>query len=294
MTDPFTLVGIRAPAPAAPAAKRRTLRGGDIASAVVLALILLGCALIPFFLSQDPAYMELRSASAAPSRAFPFGTDTMGRDIFAMIWSGGRVSLFIGLCSAALSTAIAVLYGALSGCAPDWLDALLMRAVELILCIPSLLLVIFLQALLGKPSVLSLSLVLGLTGWMSIAKVVRSEVRRLRSCDYVLAAKCMGGGFFHVLWTHLLPNFLPSILFMIVMNIRSAIVTESTLSFMGIGLPLEVISWGSMLSLAEKALLTRAWWILILPGVFLITTLLCITNLANALRRRGSARQSSL
>ena len=151
---------------------------------------------------------------------------------------------------------------------------------------------VLLQAILGTANVLTLSLVIGLTSWASIAKVVRTEVRRLRSSEYVLASRCMGGGFFHVLRQHLAPNFFSSISFMVVMNIRSAITAESTLSFLGIGLPIEVVSWGSMLSLSEKALLTDAWWIIVIPGVFLVATLLCITELANVMRR--STRERTL
>lgn len=127
-----------------------------------------------------------------------------------------------------------------------------------------------------------------------MAKIVRTEVRQLRGSEYVLASRCMGGGFFHILRRHLAPNFFSSIMFMAVMNIRSAIVAESTLSFMGIGLPLEVITWGSMLSLSEQALLTGAWWIILIPGGFLVTTLLCVTNLAGALRGSGGRGQSNL
>ena len=238
--------------------------------------------------------MDLEHYSAPPSREFPFGTDSLGRDIFSMIWYGGRVSLLIGLLSAAISAGLAILFGALSGMAPAWLDALLMRCTEILLSVPNLLLVLFLQSILGEANVLSLSLVLGVTGWMSMAKVVRTEVRQLRSADFVTASKCMGGGFFHVLGAHLTPNFLPSILFMAVMNIRSAIVAESTLSFMGIGLPLEIISWGSMLSLAERAMMSGAWWIIVIPGAFLVVTLLCVTELANALRKSLSSRHSNL
>ena len=121
---------------------------------------------------------------------------------------------------------------------------------------------------------------------MAIFKVVRTEVRVLRESEYVQAAKCMGGSFFHILRVHLAPNFLPSILFMVIMNVRSAILAESTLSFLGIGLPLEIISWGSMLSLSEKALLTGSWWIIVIPGLFLIATLLSLTEIGNAVRRR--------
>lgn len=143
-------------------------------------------------------------------------------------------------------------------------------------------------------SLLSGALVIGLTSWTSIAKVVRTEVQQLRASEYVIAAKCMGGSFFHILRCHLAPNFFSSILFMVVMNVRSAIIAESTLSFMGLGLPIEVVTWGSMLSLAEKALMTDAWWILLIPGAFLVVTLLCITTLGDYLRSRTSRKESNL
>ena len=163
-----------------------------------------------------------------------------------------------------------------------------MRVNEIFISIPNLLLIVLLQAVLGKASALSLSIVIGLTSWMSIAKVVRTEVRVLRSSEYVQASHCMGGSFFHILRVHLAPNFLPSILFMVIMNVRGAILAESTLSFLGLGLPLEVVSWGSMLSLSEKALLTGSWWIIVIPGVFLVATLLSLTEIGNAVRKRAN------
>ena len=150
------------------------------------------------------------------------------------------------------------------------------------------------QAILGDANVLTLSIVIGVTSWASIAKVIRTEVRQIRSSEYVVASKCMGGGFFHILGRHLAPNFIASIMFMVVMNVRSAIGSESTLSFMGMGLPLEIISWGSMLSLAEKALMTKSWWIIVIPGAFLVTLLMCITNIGNYLRKRANRKESNL
>ena len=238
--------------------------------------------------------MDLMNYSRPPDREFLFGTDTMGRDIFSMIWYGGRISLLIGFVSTAISTAIAILFGSLSGLAPPWLDSLLMRLAEIILSIPGLLLVVLIQAALGEATVWSISLVIGVTSWTSVAKVVRTEVRQIRESEYVVASRCMGGGFFHILRRHLTPNFLPAIMFMVVMNIRGAIVSESTLSFLGIGLPLEVISWGSMLSLAEKALLGNCWWIILIPGLFLVATLVCMTELGNYLRKSANRRQSNL
>ena len=230
----------------------------------------------------------------APNGEFLFGTDTMGRDIFSGIWYGGRISITIGFFATVISTAIAVVYGSISGIAPGWLDTLLMRFTEIFLSVPSLLLVLFFQAILGDANVVSLSIVIGVTSWASIAKVIRTEVRQIRSSEYVVASKCMGGSFFHILGKHLAPNFIASIMFMVVMNVRGAIGTESTLSFMGMGLPLEIISWGSMLSLAEKALMTKSWWIIIIPGAFLVTLLMCLTNVGNYLRRNANRKESNL
>lgn len=293
MNDQFVLVGARTPLPP-PMKKEPWYRGKPIVSMAVLAVIALGCLCCELFIPKDPSYMDLFHGSEAPGAEFWFGTDTMGRDIFSMIWYGGRVSLLIGFLSTAISTALAILFGAASGLAPRWLDGLLMRLTEIFLSIPSLLLIVLLQSILGKASVVSLSLVIGVTGWTSVAKVVRSEVRQLRNSEYVLASRCMGAGFFHILRRHLAPNFFSSILFMVVMNVRSAIAAESTLSFIGLGLPLEVISWGSMLSLSEKALLSGAWWIILIPGAFLVVTLLCVTEIGNWLRGEGDRRASNL
>lgn len=263
-------------------------------SALLLTLIVLGCVFAELIMTKDPTYLDLVNYSKAPCREFLFGTDTLGRDIFSMIWYGGRISLFIGVVSTVISTVIAIVIGSLSGIAPKWLDTLIMRFTEIFLSIPSLLLVVLIQAILGEANVLSISIVIGITSWTSIAKVVRTEVLKLRSSEFVIASKTMGGGFFHILKNHLAPNFFSSIMFMVVMNVRSAIVAESTLSFMGIGLPIEIISWGSMLSLSEKALLSGYWWIILIPGIFLITTLLCITALGNYFRKSSNKQHSNL
>ena len=263
-------------------------------SIVLLAAIALGCLLADVIAPGDANYMDLMSPAKAPCAQYPFGTDMMGRSIFAMIWHGGRVSLLIGVLATALSTAIAVVYGTVSGAGPAWLDTLMMRVTEILLSVPSLLIVIFLQAILGPANVVSISVVLGVTSWPTIAKVVRTEVRQLRQSEYVVASRCMGGGFMHVLVNHFAPNFLSSIMFMVVMNVRGAIASESTLSFMGLGLPLEIISWGSMLSNADRALLTGAWWIILIPGLFLVATLVCMTNIGNALRGKVNRGERNL
>lgn len=290
--DSFTLVGIRPQQTPAPA--RREKSGFPFVSVALLLLIILGCAFAGVIAKRDPAFLDLMNCSKAPGREFLFGTDTLGRDIFACIWHGGRVSLMIGFLATAISTAIAVVFGAVSGVASDSVDTVLMRLTEILLSVPSLLLILFLQAVWGKPTVLSISVIIGITSWFSIAKIVRTEVRQIRSSEYVVASRCMGGGFLHILGKHLAPNFLPAIMFMVVMNVRGAIVSESTLSFMGMGLPLEVISWGSMLSLSERALMTRAWWMILIPGLFLVILLVCLTNIGNWLRKSANRNGSNL
>lgn len=294
MTDQelFTQVGIREEKASAAAAKPK--RNLPIFSIAVLVLIILGCLFADVIATKDPAYLDLMNYTKAPNREFLFGTDTLGRDIFSCIWHGGRVSLFIGFFATLISTAIAVVYGSISGISSDWVDTAMMRVTEIFLSVPGLLVILFIQAILGDATVVSLSVVIGITSWYSIAKVIRTEVRQIRKSEYVIASQCMGGSFLHVLWHHLAPNFISAIMFMVVMNVRSAIASESTLSFMGMGLPLDVISWGSMLSLSERALMTKAWWIILIPGFFLVVLLVCLTNIGNWLRQTANRKESNL
>ena len=263
-------------------------------TAFLLALIVVPCLLAELIITKDPRYMDLANCLAAPNREFLFGTDSLGRDIFSMIWYGGRISLTIGFCSTVIATLLAMIIGSLSALAPRWLDELLMRITDILLSVPSLLLVLFLQAFFPQNSVFSLSIVLGVTGWMSMSRVVRTEVQQLRGREYIVAAKLMGGSFFYLLRRHLAPNFIPSLMFMAVMQFRSAVMAESTLSFIGLGLPLEIISWGSMLSLAQQALLTASWWVVVIPGAFLLVTLICVTNIGNHLRKVHSYGERNL
>ena len=295
MTDQelFTMVGIR-PEQSAPAKKLRRRNDFPWVSVILLGLIVLCCLFAELIMTKDPSYLDLKNFNVVPNGEFLFGTDTLGRDIFSGIWYGGRISIAIGFFATLISTFIAVVYGSVSGVAPVWLDALMMRFTEIFLSVPGLLLILFLQAILGQANVVTLSIVIGVTSWASIAKIVRTEVRQIRNSEYVVASRCMGGNFFHILDKHLAPNFIASIMFMVVMNIRGAIGAESTLSFMGMGLPLEVISWGSMLSLSEKALLSGSWWIILIPGTFLVTLLICLTNIGNYLRKTVNRKESNL
>ena len=278
--DGFVRVG-RRPEPSQPAIKKRRRRvpaAGVVLA--VLAALCFGCRLV---MTHAPGYLDLAHCSVPPCREFLFGTDTLGRDLFSMIWYGGRTSLLIGLEAAAVAGVLALTVGAAAGLGPRWLDAVLMRAAELLLSVPGLLLVLLLQGVLGTGRAWQLALVIGLTGWPAMAQVVRTETRRLRGCAFVEAARCMGGGFWQLLRRHIVPNVLPTVGFQLVMQVRGAILSEATLSFLGLGLPVESVSWGSMLSLADRAALSGDWWVLAVPGVFLIGTLYCLTALGGGL-----------
>lgn len=270
--------------------KNRFLQSHEVFPVVpvaILAVIIIGCLVCDIFIPYDPTRMMLDQISQPPSGAHIFGTDTLGRDLFSVVWHGGRISITVGLLATFISTVIAVIYGTAAGLAGKKVDDLLMRFTEIILSIPQILMVIFIQAIWGDATVLSISVVIGITGWMAVAKMVRSEVKQLRNAGFVLAARTMGAGFFYILRKHLMPNFMSAIMFMIVTNIGSAIAMEATLSFMGLGLPIDIISWGSLMSLSQRAMLTGAWWILLIPGVFLVVTLICITDIGEYMRNRN-------
>lgn len=258
-----------------------------VTSMAILAVIILGCLVCELFIPYDPGRMMLDQIGQAPSSNHIFGTDTLGRDLFSVIWHGGRISITVGLLATIITTIIAVVYGTLAGLAGNKLDDLMMRLTEILLSVPQILMVIFFQAIWGEATVLSISVVIGITGWMAIAKMVRSEVKQLRNAGFVLAARTMGAGFFYILKKHLMPNFMSAIMFMIVTNIGSAIAMEATLSFMGLGLPTDIISWGSLMSLSQRAMLTGTWWMLVIPGMFLVVTLICITDIGEYLRVRN-------
>lgn len=263
-------------------------------SMIILTIIVSGCLLSNLVMTHDPKFMDLANSNVSPNNIFYFGTDSMGRDIFSGIWYGGKISLFIGIFSTIISTVIAIIYGSISGMAPEWIDDVMMKVIEILLSIPSILVIIFVQAIIGSSSPISISIVIGVVSWMNIAKIIRSEVRQIRNSEYILAAKIMGGKFFYIVKQHLIPSFVSSIMFMVVSNIGSAIGTEATLSFLGIGLPIEIISWGSMLSLAQDALLSNYWWIIVIPGMFLVTTLVCIANIGNYMRRKNIKKYNNL
>ncbi|MGN0592726.1 MAG: ABC transporter permease [Ruminococcus sp.] len=273
---------------------RDRMKGKPVVSVIILLIIVTGCLFAEHIYNHDPSGFYLDHLNASPDGEFYFGTDSLGRDIFSMIWYGGRASILIGLMSMAIITVIGITYGCVSGMAGGRVDAFMMRAVELANSIPNLLIVLLLVSVMGKQNIFKISIVIGVTGWFGLARIVRSEIRQIRNSEYVLASKSMGAGFGYLMVVHLVPNLVAAIMFVVISSISSSMSMESTLSFLGLGLPVDVISWGSMLSLANKALLLNTWWVIIIPGVFLIVTLLCITGIGNYFRKETNRKESVL
>lgn len=273
---------------------KEMLKGKPILPIVILAIVVLGCVFAPFITNHDPSRYYYEALSKAPNSEFFFGTDSMGRDLYSIMFYGGRSSLIIGVFGAAIIALIGITYGTISGTAGEKTDAVLMRITEMCGAIPSMLMILIITAIFPAKNVFTMSIVVGITGWFGLARITRTEVRQIRNTDYVLYARSTGGQIGYVMWYHLIPNFLSAIMFVVVSGVSSCMTTESTLSFLGLGLPLDVLSWGSMLSLADKALITNDWWVIIVPGVFLVITLICITDLGNFLRKETNRKPSNL
>lgn len=273
---------------------KELLKGKPVISIIVLLAIILGCVFLGNVDTHTTQLYYLDHLNESPNSKFYFGTDSLGRDIYAMIWSGGRSSIMIGILSMIIITIIGITYGCISGTASEKVDLIMMRMCELGNSIPNLLIILLLMSVMGTQNIFKISIVIGVTSWFGLARIVRSEVRQIRNSEYVLAAKCMGVDFFNLMIKHLIPNFVSSIMFVVVSSVSSSMSMESTLSFLGLGLPVEVISWGSMLSLANKALLMNTWWVIVIPGAILIVTLICITNIGNYLRKETNKGDSNL
>lgn len=265
-----------------------------IISVIILALIILCCIFAEHIMNHDPSVFYTQNLNQSPNSEFYFGTDTLGRDIFSIIWYGGRISLFIGFLGTIILSTIGIIYGCISGLAPKWLDNLMMRFAELLSSVPAILILIFLTSMIKTPTVFSLAIFIGLVNWMPIARMVRTEVLNLKNVEFLWAGKLMGASFWHILSKYLVPNFWSTIMFMVISSISTCIMNEAVLSFLGLGLPVDIVSWGSMLSLSNRALLSNSWWVILFPGLFIIVTLLCITNIGFYLKSVTSHKHSNL
>ncbi len=211
---------------------------------------------------------------------FPLGTDMLGRDILTGIVHGSRVSLIVGLTATIFAVLLGMTLGALSGYFGGWVDAIIMRLVELFQTMPSLIFTIVVMVSL-TPSLATVVLAIGLTSWPQVARLVRVEVLKLRESEFVLAAKVIGGSDARIILTHLFPNVAPIVVVTSSIIAAHAILLEAAISFLGLGDP-NMISWGSMIGSGKEAL-RSAWYMAALPGVAIFVTVLSLSALGNGL-----------
>ena len=215
--------------------------------------------------------------------ADPDRIDVLGRDVLSRMVYGARVSLAVGLTAALGSTLLGTVLGAISGYAGGWVDEVMMRGTDVLMCIPSLFLVFLFIAALG-PGIFNVVLVIILTGWTDIARLVRGEVLSLKQRDFVMAARASGAKPSRVLFKHVLPNALAPVYVSLTFGIAGSILMESGLSFLGLGVQPPTASWGSMLSEGRDSL-QEAWWLVVFPGLAILATMLLINQLGEAARR---------
>jgi peptide/nickel transport system permease protein len=216
-----------------------------------------------------------------PSKRHWLGTDKLGRDVLAGIIHGSRISLSIGFVAVGIAVIIGVIVGAIAGYFGSWEDLLISRLFEIMLSIPTFFLLITIAALL-PPSIFLTMAIIGLTSWVGIARFTRNEFLRIRSLDYVTSAIALGVSNRKVMFKHILPNALAPVIVAVVLGIAGAILVESALSFLGIGVPAELVTWGSILH--EASTTTFAWWLAVFPGFAIFITVLAYYLVGEGLR----------
>ncbi len=217
-----------------------------------------------------------------PSLEHPFGTDTLGRDVLCRVIYGARISLAVGVLATAISTLIGLVMGALAAYNGGWWDTLIMRFADIFLAFPYTLFVIAMLAVIG-PGIQNVFIAIGVLGWPSIARVFRSAILSVKENDYVDAARAMGASDARIIVRHIFPNSVASIVVYATMNIGGAILTESALSFLGMGVIPPDPSWGIMIQDGQTYLATQPW-LMIMPGIAILTTVLAFTLLGDGLR----------
>ncbi|MDF3312588.1 ABC transporter permease [Rhodococcus sp. T2V] len=256
-----------------------------ILSSIVLGAIALYAVAIPALAGIDDRIIDFAQARTSPSLAHLFGTDASGRDLFVRIAKAIRTSLLIAAACAILATVLGVVVGAVSGLAGGWIDRIVMRCTDAVNALPHLLLGIGIVAMF-RGSVLAIVLSIALTHWTQVARIIRSEILSLRSRPYIDAAILAGASRRHIITAHLVPATAPQALIAIVLLLPHAVWHESTLSFLGFGLPPHAPSLGTLLEEARSSLLLGGWWTLAFPAGILVVTTISVAVAGSALSRR--------
>ncbi len=252
-----------------------------LGSGIVLAMSL-AALLAPLIAPFHPDALHLDHILEPPSSRFWLGTDRLGRDVFSRLLFGGRISLWVGFVAVGISVSIGTTLGLISGYFRSWVDECIMRFVDIMLCFPSFFLILAVIAFL-EPSLTNIMIVIGLTSWMGVTRLVRAETLSLRERDFIAAARLSGTSSYHILVRHILPNALAPVLITATLGIAGAILTESSLSFLGLGVQPPTASWGNML-MDGKAVISTAPWLSLYPGLAILVTVLGYNLLGESLR----------
>jgi len=281
-----------------------------IGGCVLMGLVIVAIA-APWLVPHDPLRITLSDALLPPSATYPLGTDQLGRDVLSRLLYGTRISLVIGIIAVGIAVIVGTSVGAIAGFYGGWIDAVLMRLVDTLLSIPTIFLLLAVIAmdpserllqlaphlpLLGHlltlvdPQIVILMMVIGLMSWMGVARLVRAEILSLKEREFVLAARVLGASSMRLITTHLVPNAMGPVLVSATLGVGGAILTESVLSYLGLGVQPPTPSWGNMLNEGRIAL-GVAWWLTIPPGLCIFVTVLAFNLLGEGIRDRISRRE---
>ena len=274
--------------------KHRLALIGAVGISLLLLFIIIGSVVVP---ETGANNIDLYNRLTGPSATHWFGTDSTGRDVFNRIIYGGQISLFIGILAVVLEVTLGTVIGGVAAYFGGWVDAILMRFTEAMLAIPSLFLLIVLAKFLGQSaptidfagrtfsgSVGIVIIVIGMTSWMYLARIVRANVLSLKELDYISAAKALGANYQRIFFSHLVPNTLGPIIVTATLGVANAILTEAYVSFLGLGVQPPTATWGNMMDQAQSFLIQGVWWMWVFPSLFIIFTILCINLMGDGLR----------
>jgi peptide/nickel transport system permease protein len=262
----------------------RTFRRNQLAcaGAIVVGILAVIAVLAPALAPRDPNKPDMKRILEAPSGKHWLGTDQIGRDVLSRLLYGSRISLAVGFVSVGIATLIGVLLGAAAGYHGGMVDGVIMRLVDLMLVFPRFFLLLAVLAFL-KPSIWTIMAVIGLTGWMGVTRLVRAEFLALREREFVIWSESIGAGALRVIFKHILPNALAPVLVAMTLGVPAAILTESGLSFLGLGVQPPYATWGNILN-DGKDLITYAWWLTLYPGLAILITVLAYNLLGEGIR----------
>ncbi len=249
----------------------------------IIGLLMLITLFAPWLRSADPAQIDAAQLLMPPSSAHPFGTDQLGRDLLTRIIYGARISLSIGFIAMGIAVAVGILLGSLAGFYGRLVDTLIMRCADVMLCFPTFFLILAVVAFL-EPSIFNIMAIIGLTSWMGPARLIRGEILSLKEREFIQAERALGASDARIILRHLVPNALGPVLVNATLGISAAILLETGLSFLGLGVQPPVPSWGNIL-IEAKSTLGVAWWIMIFPGLAILVTILGFNFIAEGLKK---------